>query len=325
MTGGEPLLKVSRLTKQYRSRGGIFGGDRQVVNAVNDVSFDLGRNEVLGLAGESGSGKTTLGRCVLRLVEPTSGEIEFDGRSVPGMTSAELRAFRREAQIVFQDPFASLDPKMTIRRILSEPFRIQRLAQGRDELRRRVDDLLDQVSLPRSFADRYPAELSGGQRQRIGIARALAVNPRLVVADEPVASLDVSIQAQIINLFDDLREALGLSILFISHDLAVMEHISDRIAVLYLGRLMEIGPAEAVCSDPLHPYTEALISAVPEVDPGRRRERILLDGDIPNPRRMPSGCPFRTRCPKVAARCAEEIPQLREVAPRRRVACHFAR
>ena len=324
MSETAPLLRVRNLTKQYRSRGGLFGTGQQIVNAVNDVSFELGRNEVLGLAGESGSGKTTLGRCVLRLVEPSSGEIDFDGRSVPQMSARELRAFRREAQIVFQDPFASLDPKMTIGRILAEPLQIQRLATGRDAVQQRVAELLDLVSLPQDFAARYPAELSGGQRQRVGIARALAVNPRMIVADEPVASLDVSIQAQIINLFDELREALGLSILFISHDLAVMEHISDRIAVLYLGRLMEVGPAEAVCADPLHPYTEALISAVPEIDPARRRARILLEGDIPNPRKMPSGCPFRTRCPKQEPVCAEEIPPLREVVPGRRVACHFA-
>lgn len=317
----DALLEVKNLTKQYQTHKSLFGRGGQVVGAVNDVSFELGKNEVLGLAGESGSGKTTIGRCVLRLVEPTAGEVRFDGEDVRRYSQSELRSFRRSAQFIFQDPFASLDPRMTIGRILAEPFQIQGLHRNAAERHEQVGQLLEQVSLPREFAQRFPGELSGGQRQRIGIARALAVKPRLVVADEPVASLDVSIQAQIINLLSDLRQTLSLSMIFISHDLAVMEHLSDRIAVLYLGRIMEIGPAADICGDPRHPYTQALLSAVPEVDPELRRERIILKGDIPNPRNMPSGCPFRTRCPRAIAECSATVPPLQEVSPGRKAAC----
>ncbi len=321
MNDGEILLNVRNLEKHYPIRRGFTGRTVGAVKAINDVSFSVNRHEVLGLAGESGSGKTTIGRTVLRLIEATAGEIMFNGEDVRSFSRKRLQTFRRDAQIIFQDPFASLDPKMTIEQILSEPFEVQDLCSSAAERRERVAKLLATVALPEDFLRRYPMELSGGQRQRIGIARALAVNPQFIVADEPVASLDVSIQAQIINLLDDLRSQYGLAMLFISHDLAVMEHLSDRIAVLYLGRIMEIGPARQLCSDPQHPYTEALLSAIPEPDPTQRRERIVLQGDLPNPRAIPSGCVFRSRCPRAIADCATVVPELREVKPGQFAAC----
>jgi oligopeptide/dipeptide ABC transporter ATP-binding protein len=293
------------------------------VRAVDGVSFDVGEREVLGIAGESGSGKTTIGRSVLRLVEPTSGELRFRGRDIRAMSARTLQAWRREAQIVFQDPYGALDPRMTIGRILSEPFDIQ-ATLPRAQRRERVAELLDLVALGPDYVDRKPHELSGGQRQRIVIARALALNPSFIVADEPVSSLDVSIQAQIIALLNDIKQRLGLSLLFISHDLAVMEYLSDRIAVVYLGKIMEMGPASAVCNAPSHPYTRALISAAPRAAPGAARERIILKGDLPSPRNPPSGCVFRTRCPRATELCARETPPMIVVAPGHVAACHYA-
>ena len=315
----EPLLKVEKLRKFYDIRKGIFSRLVGQVQAVNDVSFEIASHEVLGLAGESGSGKTTIGRAVLRLVDPTSGTVSFAGRDVTAFDRAELRAFRREAQIVFQDPYAAIDPAMTVGQAIAEPLRVQKLAP-RSEIADRVEKLLANVSLPSDFARRRPGELSGGQRQRVVIARALAVEPRFIVADEPVSALDVSIQAQIIGLLEDLKARLGLAMLFISHDLAVMEYLSDRIAVVYLGRLMEIGPSREIVAAPKHPYTEALISAVP--DPLSKRKRIILKGDVPSPIAPPSGCVFRTRCPYAVRVCAAELPLPRETSAGHWAACH---
>ncbi len=317
----EPLLKVVDLEKEFPVKKTLFGGSRESVHAINRVSFNIERREVLGLAGESGSGKSTIGRTVLRLIEASAGSIYFKGRDIQKFSTKELKRFKCEAQIIFQDPFSSLDPKMTVSDILNEPFRIQGLYTSKSDVRERVLELLEAVSLPEHFLTRYPSELSGGQLQRIGIARALSVKPEFIVADEPVASLDVSIQAQIINLLDDLRNSLGLAMLFISHDLALMEHLSDRIAVLYLGHIVEIGPAKELCSNPLHPYTEALLSAVPEPDPKMKRSRIILRGEIPNPRNLPTGCPFRTRCPIAIPECAKAVPELRDMGNDHFVAC----
>lgn len=312
------MLEVRNLQKHYDVRKGIFSRVVGRVQAVQDVSFDIGASEVLGLAGESGSGKTTIGRSVLRLVEPTGGEVVFDGQDVLSFDRTQLRAFRRSAQIVFQDPFAAINPTMTIAEVIGEPLFVQGVAKGA-ELADRVERLLQDVALPSDFSSRKPQELSGGQRQRVVIARALALEPRFIVADEPVSALDVSIQAQIIGLLEDLRHSRGLSMLFISHDLAVMRYLSDRIAVVYLGRIMEIGPAKQLCDSPLHPYTQALLSAVPGM--AGPNGRIVLKGDAPNPRNPPSGCVFRSRCMHATAECAREVPPLREVAPGRQLAC----
>ena len=321
MNGTAPLLEVRRLRKWYEIKGGVIPHLIGHVQAVTDVSFSIGRGEVLGLAGESGSGKTTIGRCVLRLIEPTSGEVLFEGEDIGAFGPERLRKFRRHAQVVFQDPFGSLDPRMTVGEIVSEPLEVQKLFPDSKERRDRVVELLETVALSSEFLKRRPHELSGGQRQRVGIARAIAVNPMFIVADEPVSSLDVSIQAQIVNLLEDLREKLSLAILFISHDIVVMEHLSNRIAVIYLGRVMEIGPTDELTSNPKHPYTEALLSAVPDPDPALRGKRIVLEGDMPNPAAPPSGCVFRTRCPRAIAECAAAIPPLREISPGRAAAC----
>jgi oligopeptide/dipeptide ABC transporter ATP-binding protein len=318
-----PLLEVRDLKVWFPIRRGLIPRPVGYVRAVDGVTFEVGEREVLGVAGESGSGKTTIGRSVLRLIEPTAGDVRFCGRDVRAMPPSELRAWRREAQIVFQDPYGALDPRMTIARILSEPLDIQGTlprAQRRD----RVVELLELVALGADYLDRKPRELSGGQRQRIVIARALALEPRFIVADEPVSALDVSIQAQIIALLNDIKDRFGLSLLFISHDLAVMEYLSDRIAVVYLGKIMEIGPAASVCNSPSHPYTRALVSAAPGADATKARERIILKGDLPSPRSPPSGCVFRTRCPLAAELCAREVPPAVEVAPGHISACHFA-
>jgi oligopeptide/dipeptide ABC transporter ATP-binding protein len=313
-----PILQVRNLRKYYDITKGLFSRIIGHVHAVEDVSFDVGRREVLGVAGESGSGKTTIGRAVLRLIEPSAGEVIFDGKSVLGFDKAAMMQFRREAQIIFQDPYASINPTMTVGDAIAEPLRVQGIARG-SELADRVAQLLADVSLPADFARRRPSDLSGGQRQRVIIARALAVEPAFVVADEPVSALDVSIQAQIINLLEELKERRGLAMLFISHDLAVMEYLSDRIAVVYLGRMMEIGPSRQLVANPRHPYTEALISAVPDATGGRKR--IVLQGDAPSPVSPPSGCVFRTRCRYVLPACAAEVPTLREVAPGHWKAC----
>jgi oligopeptide transport system ATP-binding protein len=320
--GGSPaLLEVRHLKTWFPTQGGLLGRARDHVKAVDDVSFDVERGEVLGLVGESGSGKTTVGRSLLRLIQPTGGSIRFDGVEVTSLSHAQLRAFRRRAQIIFQDPFASLDPRMTVAEIVGEALAIHKLARGRKARVARVAELLGLVGLAPEHMGRYPHEFSGGQRQRIGIARALAVEPEFIVADEPVSALDVSIQAQVVNLMRDLKARLGLTLLFIAHDLAVVEYVSTRVAVMYLGKLMEVAPARELCRNPKHPYTEALLSAVPVPDPKARRDRIVLKGDIPSPIDPPSGCVFRTRCPYAVPACAERVPELREVAPGHAKAC----
>jgi oligopeptide/dipeptide ABC transporter ATP-binding protein len=316
-----PILGVKNLRKWYEVRRGVIPRVIGHVKAVDDVSFDIQPNQVLGLAGESGSGKTTIGRSVLRLIEPTAGVVAFKGADITRLDARGLRRFRRQAQIIFQDPYSSLDPRMTIEDIVAEPLRVQGIAPDRHARRARVESLLESVSISPHFLARRPRELSGGQRQRVGIARALAVDPELIVADEPVASLDVSIQAQVVNLLQDLKEKLRLSLLFISHDIAVMRHVADRIAVVYLGKIMEIGPARDICEAPRHPYTEALLSAVPNPDPRQRRQRIVLQGDIPSPASPPSGCVFRTRCRYAIAACAESQPQLQLAGPAHYRAC----
>ncbi|MBM3353953.1 MAG: dipeptide ABC transporter ATP-binding protein [Betaproteobacteria bacterium] len=324
MSAPQPLLEVEDLVKHFPVKGGLFGREVDRVHAVNGVSFSLAQGETLGLVGESGCGKSTTGRCVLRLIEPTSGEVRLEGRSVTAMGRAELRAAARDMQIIFQDPYASLNPRMTVGAIIGEALVIHELAQTPAEHEARVVELLRTVGLHPDHARRYPHEFSGGQRQRIGIARALAVSPRLIVCDEPVSALDVSIQAQVINLLEDLQERFGLTYLFVAHDLSVVEHISDRIAVMYLGRIVEVAPARELYTSPQHPYSEALLSAVPIPDPSVRRKRIVLQGDVPSPIHPPSGCAFHTRCPyRKDPVCSSELPPLRDLGGGRQVACHL--
>jgi peptide/nickel transport system ATP-binding protein len=320
----EPLLQVRDLKTHFPVRRGVWGRVEGHVRAVDGVSLEIARGETLGLVGESGCGKSTLGRTVLRLLEPTSGSVRFDGAELVGMPARELRALRRRMQIVFQDPYGSLNPRMTVGQIVGEPFAIHRVAAGA-ERRRRVLQLLDQMGLRADAHDRYPHELSGGQRQRVGIARAIALDPDLVVADEPVSALDVSIQAQIVNLLQDLQQQRGLAYLFIAHDLKIVQHLSTRVAVMYLGRIVELAPAADLYRDPRHPYTQALLSAVPVPDPERKRTRILLGGDLPSPSAPPPGCPFHPRCPHALDRCRVEAPPLREVAPGHQAACFLDR
>jgi oligopeptide transport system ATP-binding protein len=319
----DTLLKVENLTKHFPIRRGLLSRTVGQVRAVDGVSFEIAKGEVLGLVGESGCGKTTTGRCILRLIEPTSGKVIFDGRDVTAMDRRALRAMRREMQIVFQDPYSSLNPRLTVGSMLGEALAIHHIAKGA-AARERIAELLTQVGLSPDHARRYPHEFSGGQRQRVGVARALAVGPRLIVADEPVSALDVSIQAQIINLLRDLQRKLGLTYLFVAHDLAVVEHLSDRVAVMYLGRIVELALREELFRAPQHPYTAALLSAIPVPDPSRRRRRIVLKGDVPSPANPPSGCPFHPRCFMAQPVCAQDVPLLREVAPGRWAACHFA-
>ncbi|MBT9252849.1 MAG: ABC transporter ATP-binding protein [Brockia lithotrophica] len=313
------LVEVKHLSKYFRLRRG------QVLRAVHDVSFTIREGETFGLVGESGSGKSTVGRTILRLYDRTQGDVLFDGRDVFALRGRDLLRYRREAQMIFQDPYASLNPRMMVMDIIAEGIDIHRLAKTPAERRERVYALLEAVGLTREHALRFPHEFSGGQRQRIGIARALAVEPRFIVADEPISALDVSIQAQIVNLLFRLKEERGLTYLFIAHDLSMVRYLSDRIGVMYLGHLVEVAPSDELYRNPLHPYTRALLSAIPVPDPRveRTRERIVLAGEIPSPLHPPSGCPFRTRCPLAQARCAEESPPLREVAPGHSVACHF--
>ncbi|HYH87259.1 MAG TPA: dipeptide ABC transporter ATP-binding protein [Pyrinomonadaceae bacterium] len=311
----EELVRVRGLFKHFP----VQASD-DVVRAVDGVTFEIFRGETLGLVGESGCGKSTVGRCLLRLIEPTRGEIRFGDEDVLSLRGGDLRRLRREMQIIFQDPYASLNPRMKVRDIVAEPLIIHGIGD-RAERRERVADLLRKVGLDPDYMNRYPHEFSGGQRQRIGIARALALNPKLIVADEPVSALDVSVQAQVVNLLEDLQKEFNLTYLFISHGLAIVEHISDRVAVMYLGRIVEVATAEELYANPLHPYTRALLSAIPIPDPTRKRERIVLKGDVPTPINPPSGCRFHTRCPEAIAECAQIDPDLREITPGHTVAC----
>lgn len=309
------LIEVRHLVKHFP----VENSD-DVVQAVDDVSFEIIAGETLGLVGESGCGKSTVGRCLLRLYEPTSGEVLFEGENIVGLPNNKMQALRREMQIIFQDPYASLNPRLSIRQIISEPLKIHNIGDKADQ-NDRVADLLRKVGLDPKYADRYPHEFSGGQRQRIGIARALALNPKLIICDEPVSALDVSVQAQVVNLLQELQFEFGLTYLFISHGLAVVEHISDRVAVMYLGKIVEICNADELYEMPLHPYTKALLSAIPIPDPTKKRERIVLKGDIPTPINPPSGCRFRTRCPIAIDECASVEPELREITNGHFAAC----
>ncbi len=320
----DPILTVENLSRHFTVRSGIlFGRATGVVRAVDGVSFSVNRGETLALVGESGCGKSTTARLVLRLLEPTTGTIRFEGSYIQDMKGEPLRTLRRRMQIVFQDPFASLNPRMTVGQILEEPLILHRLGDAASRAAR-VEELLSVVGLAGYHARRYPHEFSGGQRQRIGIARALAVEPVLIVCDEPVSALDVSIQAQVVNLLRDLQRRLGLSYLFIAHDLAVVKHVADRVAVMYLGQIVEIGPKQALFSDPRHPYTRTLLAAIPRPDPHRDRTREVAGGDVPSPMNPPAGCRFHTRCPFVIDRCRTEMPVQTEWAPEHFVACHRA-
>jgi oligopeptide/dipeptide ABC transporter ATP-binding protein len=317
----EPLLSVSHLKKYFPIRRGVLSRVAAHVKAVDDISFDIKKGETFGLVGESGCGKTTAGRAVLRLLEPDAGTIKFDGIDLRSLGPQELRRRRRDMQIIFQDPYASLNPRMTIRAIVGEPFVIH--GTGGSDRDDQVATLLKTVGLDPSVMNRYPHEFSGGQRQRIGIARALALRPKLIVADEPVSALDVSIQAQIINLLADLQQQFGLTYLFISHAIPVIEHISTRIGVMYLGKLVEVGTSAQICLSPKHPYTQALLSAVPIPDPAAKKQRIVLTGDVPTPINPPTGCRFHTRCPIAVERCKIEEPPLRPLPDGRDAACHL--
>ena len=319
MSEQKHLVDVRNLKQYFTVKSGVL--EKLQLKAVDGVSFTIDEGETLGLVGESGCGKTTVGRTILHLYKPTAGEVWFDGKQV---TSKNIGSFRKDMQIVFQDPYSSLNPRMTVADIIGEPLDIHHLYANKKERADRIAELLTIVGLNSEHANRYAHEFSGGQRQRIGIARALAVNPRFIVCDEPVSALDVSIQAQIINTFEELQEKLGIAYLFIAHDLLVVQHMSRRIAVMYLGKIVEIGPSADIIEKPIHPYTESLISAIPMPDPemARHKHRIILEGDVPSPLRMPKGCPFRTRCRYATKACEESCPELKEVEPGRFVACH---
>jgi len=321
--GASPLLAVQDLRKHFPVRKGLFAREVASVKAVDGVSLHLAAGETLGLVGESGCGKTTVGRSILRLIEPTGGSVRFDGQDVLAAGRDELRAMRRHMQIIFQDPYASLNPRMSVADIVGEGLRVHGLVKGRAALQDAVRELLVKVRLDPTYVNRYPHEFSGGQRQRIGIARALSLRPKFIVCDEAVSALDVSIQAQVINLLMDLRDEFGLSYLFVAHDLSVVRHISHRVAVMYLGRIVETGSTADIFARPKHPYTNALLSAVPVADPKRRKQRIILRGDVPSPKHPPAGCAFHTRCPAVMDACRSEVPPLRDVGDGHSYACHL--
>ncbi|PYI54593.1 ABC transporter ATP-binding protein [Paenibacillus flagellatus] len=315
-----PLVEIRNLKKYFNV------GKGQTLKAVNDVSFDIKQGETLGVVGESGCGKSTAGRTILRLYEPTGGAVNFNGTNIYSLSGSKMKALRRDMQMIFQDPYASLNPRMTITDIIGEALDIHRLAGSKAERKKRVERLLDLVGLNPDHATRYPHEFSGGQRQRIGIARALAVDPKFIICDEPISALDVSIQAQVVNLLQELQRKMGLTYLFIAHDLSMVKHISDRVAVMYLGKVVEIAPSEELYANPTHPYTKALLSAIPIPDPDieATRERIVLSGDLPSPINPPTGCHFRTRCPAASEKCASVEPALVEARPGHFTACHFA-
>ena len=315
------LLEIKNLKKSFPVSGSFFSKDVGAVKAVNDVSLSIAKGKVLGLVGESGCGKSTLGRCILRLIEPDSGEVYYEGRDILGLTGREMKGKRRDMQIIFQDPYASLNPRMTVGDAIGEGLVVHKIAKGKEK-REKILELLSMVGLRPDSIDKYPHEFSGGQRQRMGIARALALYPKFIVADEPVSALDVSIQAQIINLLERLKNELGLTYLFISHDLRIVEHLCDRVAVMYLGEIVEIADTSDIYSNPLHPYTRALLSAIPVADPESKRERVILTGDLPSPMYPPNGCPFHPRCIHVMDRCKTEAPALKEEGGRR-VSCHL--
>jgi oligopeptide/dipeptide ABC transporter ATP-binding protein len=324
----DPLISVRNLVKRFPIKGGILSKEIASVKAVSDVSFDIRKGETLGLVGESGCGKSTLGRCVLRLIEPTEGQVLFKGKDITQLGTTEMRKLRRNMQIIFQDPYASLNPRMTVESILGEPLDIHKMVQSSQDRTRRIYELLDLCGLRREAISRYPHEFSGGQRQRICIARALAVNPEFIVCDEPVSALDVSIQAQIVNLMQDLQKELGLTYLFIAHDLKVVEHISTKVAVMYLGKIVEMSTAEEIYSNPKHPYTQALLSAIPIPDPNYHKQRIILKGDVPSPISPPTGCHFHPRCPIARENCKTDVPHLRDMKNPSGVlhiaSCHYA-
>ena len=321
---GEVILAVRNLVKHFPvGRGGLFAGTGGLIRAVDGVSFSIQRGETLGLVGESGCGKTTTGRCILQLERPTAGEVIFEGQDLTKLPPAQLRPFRKRIQVIFQDPYSSLNPRMTVGQIIAEPVAVHGIIPGRQARKARVRELLSRVGISPSLGDRYPHELSGGQRQRVGVARALAVEPPLIVCDEPVSALDVSIQAQIINLLEDLQAEYHLTYLFVAHDLSVVRHISDRVAVMYLGKIVEIADRQALYEHPLHPYTKALLSAVPIPDPAveATRDRVVLKGEVPSPLNPPSGCVFHPRCPIAIPECKGVVPELRELRPGHRAAC----
>ncbi|MFN7253517.1 MAG: ABC transporter ATP-binding protein [Anaerobacillus sp.] len=317
------LLEVKGLKKYFPVKSGILQKTVGHIKAVDDVSFFIKKGETFGLVGESGCGKSTTGRTIIRLYEPTEGEILFEGQDLSGLSENQLKPYRKDIQMVFQDPYSSLNPRKTVGTILEEPFRVHNL-YSKKERKERVEHLLDRVGLNPNLRDRYPHEFSGGQRQRIGIARALTLNPKLIIGDEPVSALDVSIQSQVLNIMDDLQKEFGLTYLFIAHDLAVVKHISDRIGVMYLGRMMEVTDKKTLYSNPLHPYTQALLSAIPKTHPSEvKRERIILKGDVPSPANPPQGCVFHTRCPQAMDHCKQVVPMLKELEPGHFVACHL--
>jgi peptide/nickel transport system ATP-binding protein/oligopeptide transport system ATP-binding protein len=320
----EALLRAENLGKTFIADGGLLGEPSPPVRAVDGISLEVARGETLALVGESGCGKSTLGRLLLRLIEPSEGKVFFEGQEITGLAPEAMRAMRAKLQIIFQDPYGSLSPRRSIAEIIAEPLEVFGLARGRRQMRDRVAELLQQVGLSPAVMDRKPRQFSGGQRQRIGIARAISLGPEFIVADEPVSALDVSVQAQIINLMQDLQQQKGFSYLFIAHDLAVVRHIATRVAVMYLGRIVELGPKRAVYAAPQHPYTQALLSAAPEPDPDRVSQRIVLSGDVPSPTAIPSGCSFHTRCPIAQDICSRERPPLKPVGDGQFAACHFA-